>query len=81
MRGAYLRSDVFYSFWFQLSSRQHPAFEMYVCGVLFVSLIIVFASGLVWNVFVNQKGFLSITSNLNIYKQEKSSKHDPKKRY
>ena len=41
--------------------RQHPAFEMYVRGVLFVCLFIVFASELVWNVLVNQKGFLHIT--------------------
>ena len=61
MRGAYLRSDVFYSFWFQQSSRQHLAFEMYVRGVLFVCLFIIFASELVWNVLVNQKGFLNIT--------------------
>ena len=59
---AYLRSDVFYSFWFRPSSKQHPAFEMYVCGVLFVSLFIVFACVLVWNVLVNQNGFLYITT-------------------
>ena len=57
MHGVYLRSDVFVSFWFLSSSRQHLAFEMYVCGVLFVCLVIVFAFELVWNVSVNQKGF------------------------
>ena len=41
MRGAYLRSDVFYSFWFRPLSRQHPAFAMYIRGVLFVCLFIV----------------------------------------
>ena len=46
MRRAYLHSDVFYSFWSQSSSRQHPAFEMYVRGVLFVCLFIDFASEL-----------------------------------
>ena len=47
MRGAYQRSNVFYSFWFRPLSSQHSAFEMDVCGVLFVCLFIVFAYGLV----------------------------------
>ena len=42
-------------------SRQHPAFEMYICGVLFICLFIVFACELVWNVLINQKGFLYIS--------------------
>ena len=62
---AYLRSDEFYSFWFQPLSRQHPAFEMYVCGILFVCLFIVFACESVWNVLVNQKGFLYITQRFS----------------
>ena len=36
--------------------------NLYVCGVLFACFFIVFACELVWNVFVNQKGFLYITS-------------------
>ena len=67
MRRAYLHSDVFYSFWFRLSSRQHPAFEMYVCGVLFVCLFIVFDGELVWNVLVNQKGFLYMTQFISVF--------------
>ena len=58
---AYLRSSVFYLFWFRPTSRQHPAFEMYICSVLLVCLFIVFVCELVWNVLVNQKGFLYIT--------------------
>ena len=42
-------------------SREHPAFEMYVCGVLFVCLFIDFTCELIWNVLVNRKGFLYIT--------------------
>ena len=61
MRGAYLRSDVYYLFWSRPSSRQNSAFEMYICGVLFVCLFIDFACKLIWNVLVNQKGFLYIT--------------------
>ena len=69
MCGAYLRSDIFYLFWFWPSSRQHLAFEMYIrgvlfiylfidsfCFVLFVCLFIHFACELVWNVLANQKG-------------------------
>ena len=62
MRGTYLRSDVFYSFWSWSSSRQHPAFEMHICGVLFVYLFIVLACELVWKLLVNQKGFLYVIS-------------------
>ena len=50
MRVAYLHSGVFYPFWFRLSSRHHPAFEMYVCVFLFVCLFIDFAYELIWNV-------------------------------
>ena len=42
MRRAYMRSDVFYSFWSRPLSRQHPSFEIYVFGVLFVCLFIDF---------------------------------------
>ena len=51
----------FIHFGFPSSSRQHPTFEMYVCGVLFVCLFIGFACKLIWNVLVNQKEFLYIT--------------------
>ena len=61
MCGAYLRRDVFYSFWFRPSFRQHPAFEMYVFGVLFICLFIDFAGELIWSVLVNQKRFQYIT--------------------
>ena len=36
MRRAYLRSDVFYFFWFRPSSRQHPRLWCFIC--LWVSL-------------------------------------------
>ena len=70
MRGAYLRSDVFYSFCYKSSSRQHPVIffssffptETYARGVLFVYLFIHFTSEWVGNAFVNQKRFLYITN-------------------
>ena len=72
MRGAYLCSNMFYSFWFRPSSRQHLAFEMYLCSVLLVCLFIVFACELVWNVKVNQKGFLHIKVGLYFFKKEQN---------
>ena len=66
MHRAYLGSNMLYSFWFQPSSRQYPAFEMYICGVLFVCLFIVFACELVWNVLVNQKGFLYLIQAMQV---------------
>ena len=56
MRGAYLRSDVFYSFSFKPSSRQHPVFEMYVCGVLFVCSFIDFACELILECISKSEG-------------------------
>ena len=73
MHGAYLFNDVSSSFWCRPSFRQHPAFEIYVCGVLFVCLFIDFACELIWDVFVNQKGFLCITSTLWLRKASVST--------
>ena len=72
LRGAHLRSDVFYSFRFWPSSRQHSAFEMYVYGDLFACLFIDFARKLIWNVLVNQKWFLYI-NNVNNYEISKGT--------
>ena len=46
----------FYSFWFQPFWFQPPAFEMYVCGVLFVCLFIDFACELILNVLIKSEG-------------------------
>ena len=42
MRGVYLHNNVFYSFWFRSSSRQHPAFEMYICDVVVFYLFVIY---------------------------------------
>ena len=66
MHGAYLCSNMFYSFWSKPSSKQHLVnvtfFQLKhkLIAFLLICSFIHFAGDLVWNALVNQKRFLYI---------------------